>query len=180
VNNPVCQETGVKRTYCSIAKNNDTYTTPLNNCVPVECNRNQILSPKCKCAYPYTGTLTLRAPSFSDVRNKTVFAMLEFTLMESFRLHEKPVDSVSLSNPRKNAYQYLDLSLEIFPSGQDSFNRTGISGIGFMLSNQTYKPPAETFGPYYFIADKYEDYLNDFVMCMGFYMTIKLNGRIIY
>ncbi|XP_027187019.1 leucine-rich repeat receptor protein kinase HPCA1-like isoform X3 [Cicer arietinum] len=163
VENPVCQDAGVVKTYCSITKTNDSYTTPTNNCVPITCTSNQILSPKCKCAYPYTGTLTLRAPSFSDLGNKTVFAMLEYTLMESFRNHDKPVDSVSLSNPRKNVYQYLDLNLEIFPSDQVSFDRTAISGIGFILSNQTYKPPP-IFGPFYFIADKYEHYLNDSVI----------------
>ncbi|CAK8531206.1 unnamed protein product [Lathyrus sativus] len=169
VENPYCDEglPAAKQTYCSIAKNNDSYTTPLNNCVPVACDSNQILSPNCKCAYPYTGTLTLRAPSFSDLGNKTVFDMLGFTLMESFRNHDKPVDSVSLSNPRKNVYQYLDLSLEIFPSDQNSFNRTGISGIGFMLSNQTYKPRADIFGPFYFIADEYDHYLNDSVIEEG-------------
>ncbi|KAL5097602.1 hypothetical protein RYX36_001929 [Vicia faba] len=169
VENPYCDEglPAAKQTYCSIAKNSDSYITPLNNCVPVSCDSNRILSPNCKCAYPYTGTLTLRAPSFSDLGNKTVFDMLGFTLMESFRNHDKPVDSVSLSNPRKNVYQYLDLSLEIFPSDQDSFNRTGISSIGFMLSNQTYKPRADIFGPFYFIADKYEHYLNDSVIEEG-------------
>ncbi|KAK2394474.1 leucine-rich repeat receptor protein kinase HPCA1 [Trifolium repens] len=167
MNNPVCTDTRVVESYCSITKPNDTYTTPLDNCIPVECNSNQILSPKCKCAYPYTGTLTLRAPSFSDLSNKTVFVMLEKTLMESLISHDKPVDSVSLSNPRKSTEQYLDLSLEIFPSDVDSFNRTGISGIGFMLSNQTYKPPGDVFGPFYFIADKYEHYLDDSVLEKG-------------
>lgn len=100
-----------------------------------------------------------------------MFDMLGFTLMESFRNHDKPVDSVSLSNPRKNVYQYLDLSLEIFPSDQDSFNRTGISGIGFMLSNQTYKPRADIFGPFYFIADEYDHYLND----SGMYIYLALH-----
>ncbi|XP_045803745.1 leucine-rich repeat receptor protein kinase HPCA1 [Trifolium pratense] len=167
VNNPVCTETGVVENYCSITKPNDTYTTPLDNCIPVECNLNQILSPKCKCAYPYTGTLTLRAPSFSDLGNKSVFVMLEKTLMESLISHDKPVDSVSISNPRKSTDQYLDLSLQIFPSDKESFNRTGISGIGFMLSNQTYKPPGDIFGPFYFIADKYEHYLEDSVLQNG-------------
>ncbi|KAL3638430.1 hypothetical protein CASFOL_017801 [Castilleja foliolosa] len=42
----------------------------------------------------------------------------------------------------------------VFPSGQDHFNRTGLSQIGFMLSNQTFKPSPE-FRPFYFIADQY-------------------------
>ncbi|KAK7412782.1 hypothetical protein VNO78_04403 [Psophocarpus tetragonolobus] len=160
LNNPICQETGTPQTYCSVAKSNDSYITPQNNCVPVPCSLEQTLSPNCKCAYPYTGTLFLRAPSFSDLGNKTVFATLELSLMQSFQLYDKPVDSVSLSNPRKNIDQYLELTLAIFPLGQERFNRTGISGIGFMLSNQTYKPPP-MFGPYYFIANQYGNYMND-------------------
>ncbi|KAJ1420954.1 Serine-threonine/tyrosine-protein kinase, catalytic domain [Sesbania bispinosa] len=160
--NPVCQDTGVVRTYCSIAKSNDSYKTPPNNCVPATCSSDQILSPHCKCAYPYTGTLTFRGPSFSGLGNDTVFVNLELSLMQSFQLYETPVDSVSLSNPRKDVdrIQYLELTLQVFPSGQDRFNRSGISGIAFLLSNQTYKPPA-MFGPYYYIADTYEHYLDD-------------------
>jgi len=140
--------------------NNSSYSTPLENCVPVPCSLDQTLSPKCKCAYPYTGTLSLRAPSFSDLGNATVFVTLQLTLMQSFQLNDKPVDSVSLSNARKNTYQYLELTLKLFPSGQDRFNRTGISSIAFLLSNQTYKPPS-MFGPYYFIGDDYVNYMND-------------------
>ncbi|KAK8468840.1 hypothetical protein PHAVU_006G133400 [Phaseolus vulgaris] len=163
LNNPICQETGVPQSYCSITTSNDSYSTPPENCVPVPCSSDQTLSPKCKCAYPYTGTLFLRAPSFSDLGNQTVFVTLQLTLMQSFQVHNKPVDSVSLSNPRKNIYQYLELTLKLFPSGQDRFNRTGISSIAFLLSNQTYKPPS-MFGPYYFIADDYENYMNDTVL----------------
>ncbi|KAL5157856.1 putative leucine-rich repeat receptor-like protein kinase [Glycine soja] len=163
VNNPYCQESGVPQPYCTITKSNDSYSTPPDNCVPVPCSLDQTLSPKCKCAYPYTGTLFLRAPSFSDLENETVFVTLEYSLMESFQLHMKPVNSVSLSNPRKNIYQYLELTLKIFPFGQGRFNQTGVSGIGFLLSNQTYKPPA-MFGPYYFIADEYEHYVDNSVL----------------
>ncbi|XP_029128170.1 probable leucine-rich repeat receptor-like protein kinase At5g49770 isoform X2 [Cajanus cajan] len=163
VNNPVCQETGVPQTYCSITKSNDSYSTPPKNCVPLPCSLDQTLSPNCKCAYPYTGTLTLRAPSFSDLGNKSVFVILESSLMKSFQTHQKPVDSVSISNPRKNTYQYLDLTLKIFPSGQDRFTRADISGIGFLLSNQTYKPPP-MFGPYYFIPDEYDDFVDNSVL----------------
>ncbi|RDX94881.1 putative leucine-rich repeat receptor-like protein kinase, partial [Mucuna pruriens] len=160
VNNPICQETGAAESYCSIAKSNDSYTTPPNNCVPVDCSLDQTLSPNCKCAYPYTGTLTLRAPSFSDLENKTVFQTLESSLMNSFQQYDKPVDSVSLSNPRKDRVQYLNVTLKIFPLGQDRFNRIGISGIGFIFSNQSYKPPP-MFGPYVFIADPYENFMDD-------------------
>ena len=74
--------------------------------------------------------------------------------MHSFQFHQLPVDMVSLSNPTQNANDYLVLRLESFPSGEDRFNRTGISAVAFVLSNQTFKPP-HTFGPFYFIADSY-------------------------
>lgn len=74
--------------------------------------------------------------------------------MKSFKSHQLPVDSILLSNPTKDSTQYLELSLQVFPSRQDHFNRTGILSIGFLLSNQTFKPP-EDFGPFYFMADKY-------------------------
>ncbi|KAL2341485.1 hypothetical protein Fmac_009425 [Flemingia macrophylla] len=155
VNNPICGETGTPQTYCSIAKSNDSYSTPPNNCVPIPCSLEQTLSPNCVCAYAYTGTLYFRAPSFSDLGNKTVFVTLESHLMKFFQSHEEPVDSVSLSNPRKKTD--LELTLKIFPSGQDRFNRTRLSGIAFLLSNQTYKPPL-MFGPYIFKADDYDDF----------------------
>ncbi|MED6169101.1 hypothetical protein PIB30_018232 [Stylosanthes scabra] len=117
--------------------------------------------PNCKCAHPYTGTLTFRAPSLSDLQNQSVFALLESSMMRTFHQYNLPVDTVSVSDPRK-VELYLDLSLEVFPSGQDCFNRTGIINVGFVLSNQTYKPPAP-FGPFVFIADNYENYMADSV-----------------
>ncbi|WVY94674.1 hypothetical protein V8G54_033762 [Vigna mungo] len=163
LNNPICQETGIPQSYCSIATSNNSYSTPPENCVPVPCSLDQTLSPKCKCAYPYTGTLNLRAPSFSDLGNETVYVTLQLSLVQSFQHNDIPVDSVSLSNPRKNTYQYLELTLKVFPSGQDRFNRTGISSLAFILSNQTYKPPS-MFGPYYFTSDDYENFMNDTVL----------------
>ncbi|KAL1358769.1 hypothetical protein AAHE18_04G057700 [Arachis hypogaea] len=160
VHNPVCGG-GSSQDYCSIPQQNNMYTTPQNNCVPVTCSTDQKESPNCKCAYPYTGTLTFRAPTFSDLQNKSVFASLESSMMRSFHRYNLPVDTVSVSNPRKEAL-YLDLTLEVFPSGIYRFNRTGIINIGFVLSNQTYKPPP-TFGPFYFIADDYENYMDDSV-----------------
>ncbi|KAG6735581.1 hypothetical protein POTOM_061781 [Populus tomentosa] len=74
--------------------------------------------------------------------------------MNSFKSHQFPVDSVRLSQPRKDLSQYLDLNLQVFPFGQDRFNRTAISSIGFMLSSLTFKPPAQ-FGPFFFIGDTY-------------------------
>nr|TKS16396.1 putative leucine-rich repeat receptor-like protein kinase [Populus alba] len=152
--NPICRETGVTKSYCTVSQPNSSYATPPNNCVPASCFATQHSSPNCKCAFPYTGLLVFRAPSFSDLGNITYFSVLEKSLMNSFKSHQFPVDSVRLSQPRKDLSQYLDLNLQVFPFGQDRFNRTAISSIGFMLSSLTFKPPAQ-FGPFFFIGDTY-------------------------
>uniref|UniRef100_A0A6M2EJX7 non-specific serine/threonine protein kinase n=1 Tax=Populus davidiana TaxID=266767 RepID=A0A6M2EJX7_9ROSI len=152
--NPICQGTGVTRSYCTVSQPNSSYATPPNNCVPASCFAKRQSSPNCKCSFPYTGLLVFRAPSFSDLGNITYFSVLEKSLMNSFKSHQFPVDSVHLSQPRKDLSQYLDLNLQVFPFGQDRFNRTAILSIGFMLSNQTFKPPAQ-FGPFFFIGDTY-------------------------
>ncbi|KAF9685111.1 hypothetical protein SADUNF_Sadunf03G0020300 [Salix dunnii] len=152
--NPICKERGVTKTYCTVSPPNSSYVTPPNNCVPASCLADQFSSPNCKCAFPYGGRLVFRAPSFSNLGNSTYFSDLEKYLMNSFKSHQLPVDSVHLSQPRKDPSQYLDLNLQVFPFGQDRFNRTAISGIGFVFSNQTFKPPAQ-FGPYFFAGDRY-------------------------
>uniref|UniRef100_A0A2N9HLL3 non-specific serine/threonine protein kinase n=1 Tax=Fagus sylvatica TaxID=28930 RepID=A0A2N9HLL3_FAGSY len=103
---------------------------------------------------------TSKALSFSDLENKSKYIILEESLMLSFHSHQLPVDSVSLTldNPIKASSEYLEVKLKVFPYGQLSFNRTGISSIGFMLSNQTFKPPPMYFGPFYFLGDEYEKY----------------------
>ncbi|CAK7357239.1 unnamed protein product [Dovyalis caffra] len=155
VNNPVCQETGASGNYCTVPESNSSYATPPSNCQSASCFANQISSPNCKCAFPYTGVIELRAPSFSDLNNNnTYYSVLETSLMDSLKLHQLPVDSIQLSDPRKDSSQYLDLTLQVFPFGQDRFNRTGIVNIGFVLSNQTFKPPPQ-FGPFVFHGQAY-------------------------
>ncbi|TKY53870.1 leucine-rich repeat receptor protein kinase [Spatholobus suberectus] len=157
--NPICLENGEGGSYCSSSQSNVSYSTPPNNCQPGTCSSEQISSPNCICAYPYTGTFTFMLPSFSDFDNKTYYLMLEEDLMQSFKSYFLPVDSVLLSQPNKDSNQYLELSLQVFPSGQDHFNRTGTFSIGFLLSSQTFQPP-KVFGPSYFLADKYEHFGN--------------------
>ncbi|KAL8061357.1 hypothetical protein ABFX02_02G081500 [Erythranthe guttata] len=154
VGNPICNEGGTE-SYCSLPQpSSNSYSTPPQNCVPSTCSSETVSSPTCKCAYPYSGTLVFRAPSFSNFRNATIFASLESKLMVTFRSNSLPVDSVSLSNPTRNTDNYLSLDLQVFPSGLDFFNRTAITGIGFTLSNQTFKPPPE-FGPFVFEGRSY-------------------------
>lgn len=159
VDNPVCQETGAAgQSYCTVPQTNtSSYSTPPNSCIPAVCNSNQTSSPNCKCSHPYTGTLVFRAPSFSGLGNLTYFEKLASSMMISFQSYQLPVDSISLSDPRKDSYNYLKLNLAVFPSGGVRFNWTGINSIGFVLSNQTYKP-SQLFGPFYFIGDQYMNF----------------------
>ena len=165
VGNPLCREIGAPQSYCRISQTNLSYSTQQNKCMAVPCNSDQISSPNCRCAYPYTGTLYFQALSFSDLENKNKYIILEGSLMESFHSHQLPVDSVSLTrdNLIKASSEYLEVKLKVFPYGQLSFNRTGISSIGFMLSNQTFKPPPMYFGPFYFLGDEYEKYAGNSV-----------------
>ncbi|KAK9286827.1 hypothetical protein L1049_015232 [Liquidambar formosana] len=157
VGNPVCEETNVPEKYCKVSQTNLIYSTDQNNCMPVLCSSGQISSPNCKCACPYSGTLVFRAPSFSDLKNSSRYISLEHSLMLSFQTDHLPVDSVSLSNLRTDPVNYLELRLEVFPYGQNYFNRSGILNIGFVMSNQTFKPP-KYFGPFYFLGDEYGNF----------------------
>ncbi|KAJ8572712.1 hypothetical protein K7X08_009223 [Anisodus acutangulus] len=154
MHNPICYEHG-SESYCGIYQMNFEYSTPQDNCFKTQCSSDQISSPTCKCAYPYTGDLFFRAPSFSDLRNRSIYESLQKSMISSFSQHQVQVDSISLSDPEKNSDDYLVLHLQIFPVGQDHFNHTGITTIGFALSNQTYKPPPN-FGPFFFIGESYE------------------------
>ncbi|KAH7865530.1 hypothetical protein Vadar_007839 [Vaccinium darrowii] len=159
--NPFCGETeGTTKTYCSTRKPPDfTYSTPENNCNPATCSADKVSSPNCRCAYPYMGDMIFGAPSFSDFSNTTIYTSLANSLMQFFLSHHQlPVDSVSLSNPTTDTNNYFVLTLEVFPpSDQDRFNLTGVSEIGFVFSNQTFKAPWSPldFGPYTFRSRPY-------------------------
>ncbi|KAI3856034.1 hypothetical protein MKW92_037717 [Papaver armeniacum] len=152
--NPVCGGSATAK-YCQLAVHSSPpYSTPPNNCVPSLCPNGQNSSPNCQCSFPYSGTLFFRAPSFSDLGNVSYYTSLQSSLQASFTTNKVPVDSVSLGNPSKDADDYLEVSLQVFPSGKQSFSRSDIAKMGFMLSNQTFKPP-KSFGPFFFIASQY-------------------------
>lgn len=77
--------------------------------------------------------------------------------MTFFKNAKLPVDSVSLKTPSRNLEDYLVLNLEVFPSGEPSFNMTGIIGVASVLSNQTFKPKND-FNTYTFIAENYNNF----------------------
>ncbi|KAI7738589.1 hypothetical protein M8C21_014575, partial [Ambrosia artemisiifolia] len=154
--NPICLETGTRGEFCSIPTSNGSpYSTPPNNCTPTSCRSGQVSSPNCRCAYPYTGSLNFRATPFSNLANPTIYETLHKQLIDYFRTSQLPVDSLSLSNPRRNLDDYLLIDLQIFPAGDERFNRTGLLDIGFSLSNQTFKP-TDSFGTYFFQAQNYD------------------------
>ena len=126
--NPVCDETGTTWTYC---KQNIPNTKPENNCPHTGCSSDQVLSPKCKCAYPYTGTLTYRAPSCFDWRNVT---SIEADLMQALQSKQIPVESVK-SIPNDDPFRFFEFVIQIFPLGQDCFSQTQIFLISSVLVN---------------------------------------------
>ncbi|XP_044461735.1 leucine-rich repeat receptor protein kinase HPCA1-like isoform X2 [Mangifera indica] len=159
--NPLCEESGETKDFCIPEVEISPYSTQSNNCIPGPCSSAQISSPNCHCAYPYTGTLAFRAPPFSDLENFTYFTTLEEHMVRTFQSYQLPVDSISLSKPHKDSNEYLNLTLRVFPPyDKDSFNRTGVSSLGFVLSNQTYKPP-HGYGPYIFMAEDYQHFAGE-------------------
>ena len=71
-------------------------------------------------------------------------------MMEAFKSDKLPVDSISLSVPLKNANDYLEVRLDVFPSGDYVFNRTGFSVITSQLNNLTFFKSPDAFGPFFF------------------------------
>jgi hypothetical protein len=156
--NPTCENTDQKtESYCNSSQSSSTNSIARNNCLQVSCSSGQVPSSKCNCAYPYQGTLFFRALSSLDLANSSYYVAVEEYLMQTLKSFDLPVDSVSLSNPTIDSFGYLGLSLEVFPSGDDRFNKTGITMIGYALNNLSFRPPS-LFGPYFLIASIYDYY----------------------
>ncbi|KAK9070736.1 hypothetical protein SSX86_011138 [Deinandra increscens subsp. villosa] len=151
-NNPIC-EAGATERYCTAGKPNTPTGLPSNSCPPVRCGSNKVLSPNCKCANPYTGTLFFFSHSFSNLDNTTYFAILHDTLISAFRSNQLPVDSISISNAALNEDKYLQYKLQIFPSSQDYFSRSAVSSIGTVINRQNFSIPY--YGPLFFLDDSY-------------------------
>ncbi|XP_006358563.1 probable leucine-rich repeat receptor-like protein kinase At5g49770, partial [Solanum tuberosum] len=155
--NPFCNKSGEgTETYCIETQQTGTDSTSLQNCLTIECRSNQVSSRACKCAFPYVGDLIFRAPSFLNLGNIATYETLEKSLMLFFQERQLPVESVSLHNPTIDSDDdYLVIHLQVFPSSQESFNATGVAGIGFVLSRQIFTPPS-SFGLYVFSSDGYK------------------------
>jgi hypothetical protein len=159
VGNPICVP-GSTDKYCVAPGHSNPTAAPYStarNCSALPtttCLSNQLLSPSCICAVPYKGTLFLRSPSFSDLSSPSNFVPLEQDMKTKFARLNVPVDSIAIHDPFIDSNNNLQMSLELFPSGKVQFTEQDISEVGFMLSNQTYKPPAK-YGPYFFIGQQY-------------------------
>jgi len=116
--------------YCNSL--NIFHTKPQNNCQQGSCSPDQILSPNCKCGYPYSGTLTCRAPSYFQWSNTT---LLEEDLLHEFQSHRLPVDSVSVMLSTKDPFQSFEFSVQIFPLDQNHFSQQEKSNISSLLGN---------------------------------------------
>lgn len=166
VDNPFCSETTeTSKSYCKLPVENASslYSTPQKNCISVPCSSNQIASPTCRCQYPYKGILQFRGVFFSDYANPAPYASLESSLLDFFSKNQLPVDSVSVSDPRTDPYNYFLLSINIFPFGVNHFNHSAVSAIGSAFSTQAFKPPSDYFGPYVFHGDQYDYFSGNFL-----------------
>ncbi|KAK4402053.1 putative leucine-rich repeat receptor-like protein kinase [Sesamum angolense] len=150
VGNPVCNTNGANAQFCSVQRRSNNFL-PSNGCGVMSCGSDEVLSPNCQCSHPYTGTLHFYSFSFTDTQNSTYYRILSGSLMTAFRSSGIPVDSVNLSSPMIDIY--LQFQLQIFPSGQDSFNRTSIADMGFLLNRQPFE--IQYFGPFFFIDEQY-------------------------
>jgi hypothetical protein len=95
--------------------------------------------------------MVFRAPLFKDVTDNDAFQQLETSISKDSNMR---VSAVYLYDVHFNNDSYLQVQLELFPPSGTSFNKSQVSSIGSLFSNQIYKPPSK-FGPYFFIGDKY-------------------------
>ncbi|XP_076901421.1 leucine-rich repeat receptor protein kinase HPCA1-like [Bidens hawaiensis] len=151
--NPICNTTFGQTQYCQLQQLPSGYFTPLP-CGSIPCPSDQKPSSlRCECAYPYEGNLFFRAPSFRSLTNDTLWHSLESSLSTKLSLS---TGSVALQNPFFNIDDYLQVHVQFFPSESKHFTRVEVQNLGFYLTKQTYKPPAELgLGPYFFMADLY-------------------------
>ncbi|KAF2310140.1 hypothetical protein GH714_006712 [Hevea brasiliensis] len=139
--NPICGKKGLLEKYCIVSQQPQVpNSTQRNNCDNA-CRLNPICSPNCKYAYPITGTLQFLFVSFQDLGDESYYQSLEANLTKTFQSYKLPVDSIRVSDQRRDMYGYLELRLQIFPSGSDRFNRTGFSMITSQLNNFGFFPP---------------------------------------
>ncbi|KAJ7002230.1 leucine-rich repeat receptor-like protein kinase [Populus alba x Populus x berolinensis] len=146
VGNPVCKRTEATEHYCTVHQGISSFLLP--------CISDQISSPSSRFSYPYTGVLFFRPPFLESTNSNYYLHLVEESLMHSLKNSNLSVDSVYVNCPTNDSLGYLKLNVSVFPSGQNHFNTTTISGIGFVLNLQTIENPG-IFGPSYFKGAAY-------------------------
>uniref|UniRef100_A0A6N2KBW6 non-specific serine/threonine protein kinase n=1 Tax=Salix viminalis TaxID=40686 RepID=A0A6N2KBW6_SALVM len=143
--NPFCQKTQSSEYCIAPQQKTSSFATPTGNCVARSCSAQQLFSPNCNCANPITGILHFRSFSFSDFQNGSYYILLQAAMMEAVNI------------PLKDANDYLEVRLDVFPSGDYVFNRTVFSLITSQLNNLTFFERQDAFGPFFFTlnADNY-------------------------
>ncbi|CAM0954945.1 unnamed protein product [Alopecurus aequalis] len=155
--NPACQDEKTAP-FCIVQQQNVIpYSTSMGKCASANgCPSSQNQNPAtCGCAYAYSGKMVFRAPSFTDVTDSVTFQELEQTLWTKLNLR---AGAVYLNDVHFNSDGYLQVQVALFPSSGTQFNKSEVSTIGGLFSNQIYKPPAK-FGPYFFIGDQYVPFI---------------------
>ncbi|XP_010442449.2 PREDICTED: probable leucine-rich repeat receptor-like protein kinase At5g49770 [Camelina sativa] len=160
-NNPVCPEVeNPPDEYCKVVKLSSSFFAPKRkeNCHR-QCGQDRNLTAiTCRCAYPASGILTFRSPSFSGFSDDSNFELLYNNLTGFFNNSNYRVESVSIGNIREDETEHhLLIDLLIFPLKEERFNETGMDSVISRFSTQTYKPP-DRFGPYIFKANKYDKF----------------------
>ncbi|KAJ6798641.1 putative leucine-rich repeat receptor-like protein kinase [Iris pallida] len=149
VGNPVCSSNAQfsETSYCVLQQDPvaSNYSISHSNCSSQSCPQNL------DCPNPYQGMMVMRAPSFRDVADHSVFITLVKDLWEKFG---PVIGSVTIENPFIDGDNYLQVLLKLCPITDSYFNRTVIL-VNLDLSNKNYGPPGDIFGPYYFDAFEY-------------------------
>ncbi|KAL8155722.1 leucine-rich repeat receptor protein kinase HPCA1-like [Apium graveolens] len=153
--NPICRGTGARGNYCTKIQ----LFVPSSSCFPVVCSSDNVNGINCRRVNtdlkPYTGTINFFAFSFSDLGSSIYYESLAQSIMSAFSISNLPVNSVSLCDSFIDQSSHLQVKIQVFPSGGNSFNRTGVIDVGNTLNRQLF-PLGAYFGPFAFIHDIYE------------------------
>ncbi|MQL93227.1 hypothetical protein Taro_025866 [Colocasia esculenta] len=151
--NPYCDKRGRENSHCEIPQQLDSYSTPTSKCQQIVCSPDQKLSPDCRCGYPYVGNLFFFY--FSNLMDDSNYEALVKSMTYYFRSHGVPVDSVALHDVTISSENYLQIGLQIFPSGATCFNQSSYSNISSILSGQMHDA-LKGFGSYNFHVGVYD------------------------
>ncbi|MQM21188.1 hypothetical protein Taro_054219 [Colocasia esculenta] len=152
--NPYCGKRGRESSHCEIPHKCDSYSTPTSKCQQIVCSPDQKLSPDCRCGYPYVGTLVFLF-NFSYLMDDSNYEALENKMKYYFLSQDVPVDSVALHYVTTSSENYLQIGLQIFPSGPTHFDQLNCYKIGYILISQM-NGTLKDFGSYNFYVSGFD------------------------